>query len=122
MIQTPYSILNHRWVIAQAATLLQDRAFKTFQCANTLTRLSSGQLNGRAGRREVLTVDKAQGNQADVVFLDLVRINKPGFIDEPQRLNVAITRARQAEIILMYPGMITMETKDKEGPSVSTLL
>ncbi|KAL6803447.1 AAA domain-containing protein [Trichoderma sp. SZMC 28013] len=42
----------------------------------------------------VLTVDKAQGNQEDVVFLDMVRTTSVGFMDDPQRLNVAITRAR----------------------------
>ncbi|KAH7304943.1 P-loop containing nucleoside triphosphate hydrolase protein [Stachybotrys elegans] len=56
-------------------------------------------------RLQVVTVDKAQGNQADVVFLDTVRTTGPGFMDDPQRLNVAITRARQAEVIVMHPGM-----------------
>ena len=63
------------------------------------------------GRVDVRTVDTAQGNEADVVILDLVRTRTPGFMDDPHRLNVAITRARQAEIILMHPHM----TKRKVG-------
>lgn len=50
-------------------------------------------------------MDKAQGNQADVVFLDMVRTAGAGFMDDPFRLNVAITRARQAEIIVMHHRM-----------------
>ncbi|KNA99016.1 hypothetical protein FOXG_03152 [Fusarium oxysporum f. sp. lycopersici 4287] len=68
-------------------------------------------------RTEVLTVDKAQGNQADVVFLDMVRTTKPGFMDEAQRLNVAITRARQAEIVLMHPAMTFRLRQGKRVPT-----
>ena len=56
-------------------------------------------------RVQVLTVDRAQGNQADVVFLDMVRTGSVGFMDDPKRLNVAITRARQGEVILMHSRM-----------------
>jgi regulator of nonsense transcripts 1 len=58
-----------------------------------------------------LTVDKAQGNQADVVFLDMVRTSSVGFMDDPQRLNVAITRARQAEVIIMHVRMNYRQVK-----------
>lgn len=68
-------------------------------------------------RIEVLTVDKAQGNQADVVFLDMVRTTKPGFMDDPQRLNVAITRARQAEIILMHHRMTVRPFRGRTIPT-----
>ncbi|KAF5656465.1 atp-dependent helicase [Fusarium heterosporum] len=124
---------NHRWVIAQAATLLQDRAFRSVTdnqqpgciMIQTPYSISMRQYAHQVkqwpvewqSRVEVLTVDKAQGNQADVVFLDLVRTNKPGFMDEPQRLNVAITRARQAEIILMHPGMITRFRRGERVPT-----
>ncbi|KAI6780040.1 uncharacterized protein J7T54_007516 [Emericellopsis cladophorae] len=56
-------------------------------------------------RVQVLTVDKAQGRQADVVVLDMVRTDRPGFMTSEHRLNVAITRARQAEIVVMHPAM-----------------
>ena len=54
----------------------------------------------------VRTVDTAQGHEADIVFVDLVRKFSCGFMDDPHRLNVALTRARQTEIILMNPGML----------------
>lgn len=43
---------------------------------------------------KLYTVDKFQGQEADVVFLSMVQVDKDGFLDSPNRLNVAITRAR----------------------------
>ena len=40
------------------------------------------------------TVDKFQGHEADIVFLSMVQTNRDGFMDNPNRLNVAITRAK----------------------------
>lgn len=53
------------------------------------------------GVRIVLyTVDKFQGREADVVFLSMVQTNRDGFTDSPNRLNVAVTRARYQRVIL----------------------
>lgn len=54
-------------------------------------------------RCEARTIDTCQGGEADFVFLDMVRSESTDFTDDPNRLNVAITRARQGEIILMHP-------------------
>jgi hypothetical protein len=44
---------------------------------------------------KLCTVDRFQGQEADVVFISLVRTRGgPGFMDVPNRLNVAITRSR----------------------------
>ncbi len=40
------------------------------------------------------TVDKFQGHEADIVFLSMVQTKRDGFLDNPNRLNVAITRAK----------------------------
>jgi superfamily I DNA and/or RNA helicase len=40
------------------------------------------------------TVDKAQGREADIVFISMVQNKRVGFMDSPNRLNVALTRAR----------------------------
>ncbi|KAK7402852.1 hypothetical protein QQX98_011382 [Neonectria punicea] len=109
---------HHKWVIDQVQNLLRDPEFRSITDMNVpgnvmiQTPYSSAVRQYLAevkqwpqewqDRIEVMTVDKAQGNQADVVFLDMVRTTKAGFMNEPQRLNVAITRARQAEIILMH--------------------
>ena len=46
------------------------------------------------------TVDKFQGQEADVVFLSMVQTHRVGFLDNPNRLNVAITRAKFQMIII----------------------
>jgi len=46
------------------------------------------------------TVDKFQGHEADIVFLSMVQTHRDGFMDNPNRLNVAITRAKFQLIII----------------------
>lgn len=41
------------------------------------------------------TVDRFQGREADLVLLSLRNTRRVGFLDSPNRLNVALTRARQ---------------------------
>jgi DNA polymerase III delta prime subunit len=41
------------------------------------------------------TVDRFQGREADLVLLSLRNTARVGFLDSPNRLNVAVTRARQ---------------------------
>lgn len=55
-------------------------------------------------RVEARTIDTVQGGEADFVFLDMVRSVATDFTDDPNRLCVALTRARQAEVVLMHPG------------------
>lgn len=49
---------------------------------------------------KLYTVDKFQGHEADIVFLSMVQTNRDGFLDNPNRLNVAITRARFQLVIV----------------------
>jgi hypothetical protein len=46
------------------------------------------------------TVDRFQGREADLVLLSLRNTRRIGFLDSPNRLNVALTRARQQLVIL----------------------
>ncbi|MBM7620073.1 DNA polymerase III delta prime subunit [Bacillus tianshenii] len=46
------------------------------------------------------TVDKFQGREADVTFLSMVQTFKDGFLDNPNRLNVAVTRARFQRVVV----------------------
>ncbi|KLP05289.1 uncharacterized protein Y057_7206 [Fusarium fujikuroi] len=124
--------VNHRWVLAEVKKLLEDPAFRAITDSKPgrvmiqtpysvsmrqYAHVVKGWPVEWQERTEVLTVDKAQGNQADVVFLDMVRTTKPGFMDEAQRLNVAITRARQAEIVLMHPAMTFRLRQGKQVPT-----
>ena len=52
-------------------------------------------------RIKIATVDYIQGQEADVVFLSMVRNHNVGFMDTPNRLNVAITRAKH---LLVFVG------------------
>lgn len=45
------------------------------------------------------TVDRFQGREADMVLLSLRNTDRPGHLDVPNRLNVAITRARHLLVI-----------------------
>lgn len=51
---------------------------------------------------KIFTVDKFQGQEADVVFLSMVKSGNAtlGFMDSPNRLNVALTRAKFQRIIV----------------------
>lgn len=49
---------------------------------------------------KLATVDYFQGQEADVVFLSMVNTHRDGFMDSPNRLNVAITRARYQLVIV----------------------
>ncbi|MDR1903709.1 MAG: AAA family ATPase [Treponema sp.] len=46
------------------------------------------------------TVDKFQGHEADIVFLSMVQTKRVGFMDNPNRLNVALTRAKFQLVII----------------------
>mmetsp|Transcript_20346 Transcript_20346/g.58415 ORF Transcript_20346/g.58415 Transcript_20346/m.58415 type:complete len:2357 (+) Transcript_20346:2738-9808(+) len=43
----------------------------------------------------VSTVDSFQGQEADVVIISTVRSDRIGFVDDPNRINVALTRAKR---------------------------
>ena len=46
------------------------------------------------------TVDRFQGREADLVLLSMRNTRRVGFLDSPNRLNVAVTRARQQLVVL----------------------
>ena len=66
--------------------------------------LIAGQLHSQGLHDvDVQTVNKSQGGEKDLVVLSTVRCNKngrQGFVGNPQRLNVAMTRAKRGLIIV----------------------
>lgn len=60
------------------------------------------------------TVDKFQGQEADIVFLSMVQNRRDGFLDSPNRLNVALTRAKFQLVILGDKEYFLEKSKSKE--------
>ena len=60
------------------------------------------------------TVDKFQGHEADIVFLSMVQNKRIGFLDNPNRLNVAITRAKYQLVILGNADYFTKQTQSED--------
>lgn len=62
-----------------------------------------------AGGVEIIcgTVDRFQGREADLVLLSMRNMNRIGFLDSPNRLNVALTRARQQLFVLGHAPYFT---------------
>lgn len=50
------------------------------------------------------TVDSFQGHETDLVLLSFVKSGSPGFLNSPNRLNVALTRARYQLVLIGHRG------------------
>lgn len=78
--------------------------------ANTVLEKKGGAIRGTRGtirlddERTITvfcsTIDKFQGQEADVVLLSLRNVDRQGNIDSPNRANVGLTRAREALFII----------------------
>ena len=49
---------------------------------------------------ELRTLDSFQGHEADVVFLSVARGWPTAFLENPNRVNVAVTRARYQQVVV----------------------
>jgi len=67
---------------------------------------------------KALNVDKFQGHESDIVFLSMVRNKKVGFMDNPNRLNVALTRAKFQLVII---GNYDFFLNQKNSPELKEL-
>ena len=68
------------------------------------TERASSYQNTADGAVEIMiyTVDKFQGKEADIVFLSMIKSGQAGlgFMDSPNRLNVALTRAKYQMVVV----------------------
>lgn len=70
---------------------------------------------------ELCTVDRFQGHEADVVIISLANTRPTSFLESPNRLNVALTRARYQRIVIgdrkameqAKPGVLGLLAADK---------
>ena len=51
-------------------------------------------------RVELCTIDRFQGHEADVVLISFARPHATSFLESPNRLNVALTRARYQRVVI----------------------
>lgn len=51
-------------------------------------------------RVELCTIDRFQGHEADVVLISIARPHATCFLESPNRLNVALTRARYQRVVI----------------------
>lgn len=68
------------------------------------------------GRLQIGTVDSFQGQEKDLVIFSTVRSNRHGslgFVDNKQRLNVALSRAR-AQLIVIVDGSTVEKARQRE--------
>jgi ATP-dependent RNA/DNA helicase IGHMBP2 len=76
---------------------------KVFRDAGIHERENGPGAESRRGSLRIMTVDQAQGSEADVVILSLVRSNgrgEIGFASNKNRLNVAVSRARERLVVI----------------------
>ena len=69
----------------------QDRAIRHF---------TRGMKNRPWLRIELCTVDRFQGHEADLVLISFARSHPTSFLESPNRLNVALTRARYQRVVI----------------------
>ena len=91
-----------------------------------------GSLNQKLYQRlEVASVDAFQGREKDIIIMSCVRSNEHqgiGFLSDPRRLNVALTRSRYGIIIVGNPKVLSKVTnfylyfKFRYLKSINTLL
>ena len=89
------------WTVA-CLTFYRGQEKRIREKLQKLTGHTQGVSNFKVGAVAIKlhTVDKFQGHEADVVFLSMVQTKRVGFMDNPNRLNVALTRARFQLVVI----------------------
>jgi len=83
--------------------LLRQKANEKLQRWNSMLRGTRATVHFSGNRKVTVfcsTIDKFQGQEADVVVLSLRNVSRQGNIDSPNRANVGLTRAREAMFVI----------------------
>ena len=89
---------------------------------NSKVKLKKVRFNVFHGKNVEITVnvvDKFQGHEADIVLLSIVRERGVGFLDNPNRLNVSVTRAKHLQII--FANKKFLERQKSRSPALFAL-
>jgi hypothetical protein len=138
LVDTPHCTKNKEWRESRSKTGSFCNKNEADIVANTAKIIASGEhkvvvlspyqgqvdlIKKKLGKRssvEVNTVDGFQGKESDFVLLSLVRNNEKtargrwGFVCDPNRLNVALSRAREGLIVFTSLKHVN-DTEFKEG-------
>lgn len=91
------------WTVA-CLTFYRKQERKLREKLQTLCKMPNAVSQFRYGGHQIEiklhTVDKFQGQESDIVFLSMVQTQRDGFLDNPNRLNVAVTRAKFQLVVL----------------------
>ena len=102
------SFVNRAEVEAVVAAATRTRARRGYACSVAALTFYKGQYVAlleampASLKVEVLTVDACQGSEFDYVFVSTVRANASraiGFVSDPRRINVAVSRARKMCVV-----------------------
>ena len=93
---------NRPWEIAILPFYLSQENLLREKLQNKLksSRTRTFYLPNKNAVIELCAVDRFQGHEADIVFLSFVRNRGLGFLDTPNRLNVALTRAKYQLVLI----------------------
>ena len=69
----------------------------------------------------VNTTDRFQGQEADVVFISLRNGGRIGFLNSPNRMNVALTRAREWRVIVGNHSYFSGQRGNMDDPMLQSL-
>lgn len=113
--QNPYNQDNQKWSIAVLTfyrpqeSILREELRKLCHQPNKMSRFHKENVDIL-----LYTVDKFQGMEADIVFLSMVRNKSIGFMDNINRLNVALTRAKYQRVIVGNKKFFENQDKSEE--------
>ncbi|KAB2570994.1 Regulator of nonsense transcripts 1-like protein [Lasiodiplodia theobromae] len=99
--------LMERGVEPSSIAILTPYNARFFQYSRALTGLQA--MYPLADMREIALgkIDAYQGRQADIVIVDLPNHDSMGFLDDPTRLNVGLSRAKRGLVVVANTSVVT---------------